>query len=78
MAVVAQITIGHIRILDVNAPPNGSVTSPKGSIASDEVAAQVWINVDGGTTWTFLNASVDPREIFRYSMFHNVGVTGGG
>jgi hypothetical protein len=29
-------------------------------------------------TWVFLNAAVDPREIFRYSMFHNVGVTGGG
>jgi hypothetical protein len=24
------------------------------------------------------SSSVDPRDIFRYSMFHNVGVTGGG
>jgi hypothetical protein len=23
-------------------------------------------------------AQIDPRDIFRFSMFHNVGVTGGG
>jgi hypothetical protein len=23
-------------------------------------------------------AAIDPRDIFRFSMFHNVGVTGGG
>jgi len=23
-------------------------------------------------------ASIDPRDIMRFSMFHNVGVTGGG
>lgn len=23
-------------------------------------------------------ATIDPRDIFRFSMFHNVGVTGGG
>jgi hypothetical protein len=78
MAVIAQITIGHIRILDVNANPNGSVSAPKGSIASDETTATLYVNTDGAMAWTSFSNLVDPREIFRYSMFHNVGVTGGG
>jgi hypothetical protein len=78
MAVRARITVGRIQILDVDASPNGTVTAPRGSIAVDDTVPQTWQNVDGAMTWVFLNAAVDPREIFRYSMFHNVGVTGGG
>lgn len=76
MAVIAQITVGHIRILDVNANPNGTVSAPKGSLASDETTATLYINTDGAMAWSV--ASMDPRDIFRFSMFHNVGVTGGG
>lgn len=76
MAVIATITVGHIRILDVNANPNGTVSAPKGSIASDEVSAILYMNTDGAMAWSQI--SMDPRDIFRYSMFHNVGVTGGG
>jgi hypothetical protein len=79
MAVIAQITVGHIRILDVNANPNGTVSAPKGSLASDEVAAILYINTDGAMAWSQVSGgSFDPRDIFRFSMFHNVGVTGGG
>jgi hypothetical protein len=76
MAVIAQITIGHIRIMDVNANPNGSVSAPKGSLASDETTATLYINTDGAMACSV--AYVDPRDVFRFSMFHNVGVTGGG
>ena len=76
MAVIAQITVGHIHILDVNANPNGSVTAPKGSLASDETVGILYINVDGAMAWNVV--SIDPRDVFRWSMFHNVGVTGGG
>ena len=76
MAVIAQITVGHIRILDVNANPNGTVSAPKGSLASDETTATLYINTDGLMSWN--TVYLDPREIFRFSMFHNVGVTGGG
>ena len=76
MAVIAQITVGHIRILDVNANPNGTVSAPKGSIASDETTATLYINTDGAMSWN--TVYLDPRDIFRFSMFHNVGVTGGG
>jgi hypothetical protein len=80
MAVIAQITVGHIRIMDVNANPNGTVSAPKGSLASDEVAAILYINTDGAMAWSPVSgtSSLDPRDIFRFSMFHNVGVTGGG
>jgi len=81
MAVIAQITIGHIRILDVNANPNGTVSAPKGSLASDEIAAILYINTDGAMAWSQVSgvsSSLDPRDVFRFSMFHNVGVTGGG
>lgn len=76
MAIVAQITIGHIRILDVNANPNGSISSPKGSIASDETTGTLYVNVDGAMAWSTITSDI--RDIFRFSMFHNVGVTGGG
>jgi len=76
MAVIAQITIGHIRILDVNANPNGSVSAPKGSLASDETTATLYINTDGAMSWSTIVSDI--RDIFRFSMFHNVGVTGGG
>lgn len=76
MAVIAQITVGHIRIMDVNANPNGTVSAPKGSLASDETTATLYINTDGAMSWN--TVYLDPRDIFRFSMFHNVGVTGGG
>lgn len=80
MAVIARITIGRIQVLDVDANPNGSVTAPKGSIASDQTNAILYINTDGAMAWSTppASASVDPRDIFRFSMIHNVGVTGGG
>ena len=51
MAIVAQRTVGDILVMQVDADPNGSVTAPKGSLASDSVAAKLYQNTDGGTTW---------------------------
>jgi hypothetical protein len=30
------------------------------------------------TGWKTASAAPDPRDVFRFSMIHNVGVTGGG
>jgi hypothetical protein len=43
------------------------------SIESDGANWQVVVPTSSGAT-----ASVDPRDIMRFSMIHNVGVTGGG
>jgi hypothetical protein len=35
-------------------------------------------SVPEGLKFVAGNSLLDPRDVFRYSMFHNVGVTGGG
>ena len=51
MAVLHTRTLGNALILEVNATPNGSVTSSKGSMAIDSTNGKLYINHDGSTGW---------------------------
>jgi len=46
-----KLTIDGIEFLVVNADPNGSVTAPRGSIATSVTTGALYSNTDGGTTW---------------------------
>jgi hypothetical protein len=51
MAELHRQTIGNVLMLEVNASPNGSITAPLGSLATDSTNGALWQNTDGGTTW---------------------------
>jgi hypothetical protein len=51
MAVKAQRTVGRILLMEVDADPSGSITAPRGSLASDSTSGKLYQNTDGGTTW---------------------------
>ena len=46
-----ELTIGGVKFLVVTADPNGSVTAPRGSIATNTTDGALYSNTDGGTTW---------------------------
>lgn len=46
-----ELTIGGIKFLVVTASPDGSVTAPRGSIATNTTDGALYSNTDGGTTW---------------------------
>lgn len=54
--VVVIGSVGGVQILSGSGSPNGSVTAPKGSWYTDTgspaINARVFVNTDGGTTWT--------------------------
>lgn len=54
----------------------GGVTTVLGPGAPGQVLTVVAPNVLGYSAGPA--AVIDPRDIFRFSMMHNVGVTGGG
>ena len=51
MAIVHQMLFGGIRVLQVDANPNGSITAEKGSVAMETSGGTLYQNTDGGTTW---------------------------
>ena len=76
-------------IKKVDSTPNTVTIDADGAETIDGALSQVlttqWQGItvqSDGTTWYRTAEAVatafDPRDVFRYSMFHNVGVTGGG
>jgi hypothetical protein len=49
--ILGELTIGGIKFLVVTSTPNGSVTAPLGSVATNTTDGAFYSNTDGGTTW---------------------------
>lgn len=54
MAETARRTLGSVRLLEVNADPDGGITAPKGSVAFDSANGDAYQNTDGATAWDAL------------------------
>jgi len=57
----------EIRIYAANGDPNGVISAPQGSIASDYPNSRIWVNSDGATAWTLSSgtASVNTDNTMR-------------
>jgi len=56
MAIVHQITLGDIKVLEVNADPSGVLSESKGTLALDSTNGKVYV-CGGTTTWSELAAA---------------------
>lgn len=74
-ATANAVTISPFAAETINGATSFSIPDQydSGSFYSDGTNWSVFPGVGGGSS-----ASVDPRDIMRFSMMHNVGVTGGG
>lgn len=55
--------------------------APAFAVVKPSADGQVLVSdssVDAGVKFAAPTGGADPRDIFRFSMIHNVGVTGGG
>jgi len=51
--------VSPVKVISVDAPPDGQVTAAKGSLAIDPATPSLYQNTDGSTTWSPLGGSGD-------------------
>lgn len=51
-----RIRIGHPNCIVYTATPNAAVTAPKGTFCWDKTNSNVYVNTDGATAWTQIDA----------------------